>query len=121
MSESVRGVNKSAWAQCEAANGWPKNTPARTMDTPMTDASATRPGRILYIHRPVSRAAGIVTRIVNIPQALSLRAFTTTMATLDSVQTMMNSVTMEVVTPEMGPMVRRADFGGGRPSWRRRD
>src|ERR1041385_5841645 len=88
------------------------------MTTPMTDASAILPGRILYIHRPVSRAAGMVTMMVNMPQALSERALTTTMATLAKVQTMMNRVAMEVVRPDRGPMLARAILGSERPFWR---
>ena len=47
----------------------------------MSEASPTRPGRILFIHSPVIKAAGMVTTIVNMPQELSLKAITTTLAT----------------------------------------
>ena len=88
-------------------------TPAITMATPMTDASPTRPGRTLYIQNPVRRAAGIVTTMVNIPQALSLRAFTTTMLTLARMAMTMKSVATEVVKPDTRPMEWRAILGRG--------
>ena len=40
--------------------------------TPINDASPIAPGRILFIHKPGHKAAGIVTTIVNMPQGLSL-------------------------------------------------
>ena len=86
------------------------------MLTPIADASAMRPGRILYIHKPVISAAGIVTRIVNMPQELSASAFTTTIPTLASVQMMMNSVAMLVVTPATGPIVSRAILRQAEPA-----
>ena len=45
------------------------------------------------------------------PQGLSASALTTTIPTLASVQTMMNSVAMLVVTPATGPIVSRAICG----------
>ena len=77
-------------------------TPSMTIVTPTADASPTFPGRILYIHKPVISAAGIVTRIVNTPHELSASAFTTTIATLAKVQTMMNKVANVVVIPATG-------------------
>src|ERR1041384_8153999 len=88
------------------------------MTTPITDASATLPGRILYFHSPVNSAAGIVTTIVNMPHALSLNALTTTMPTLASVMTIMKSVATDVVTPESRPMFDRAILGNDNPSSR---
>ena len=87
-----------------------------TIVTPMTEASPTLPGRILYIHAPVSSAAGIVTRIVNMPHELWLSALTTTIATLASTATTMNSVAIAVVAPATGPIVFRAIFGSVCPS-----
>ena len=80
------------------------------MATPKTDASPTLPGRILYIHAPVSRAAGIVTRIVNMLHELSLSTFTTTIATLASTAITMNSAATAVVVPATGPMSVAGDF-----------
>ena len=34
----------------------------------MIDASTTRPGRMLYIHKPTNRAIGMVQAMVNVPQ-----------------------------------------------------
>ena len=76
----------------------------------MSEASPMRPGRILYIQKPVSSAAGIVTTIVNMPQELSLRALTTTIATPASVAMTMNSVARVVVTPATGPMQVAGDL-----------
>ena len=84
----------------------------------MALASATLPGRILYIQRPVSSAAGIVRRIVNIPHEDSARALTTTIATLAIVHTMMNMVATLVVTPATRPMLSRAMRGRLSPPWR---
>jgi hypothetical protein len=81
----------------------------------MIEASPTLPGRILYIHAPVNSAAGIVARIVNMPQELSLSAFTTTIATLASTATTINSVVSAVVAPPTGPMNVRASFGSVSP------
>ena len=68
----------------------------------MIEASPTRPGRILYIQNPVTSAAGMVTTIVNMPQALSFRALTTTIATPARVATMMKSVAIVVAVPAIG-------------------
>ena len=88
------------------------------MVTPTADASATFPGRMRYIHKPVSSAAGTVTTIVNIPHALSASALTTTLPTLASVATTMKSVAMEVVTPDSSLMLLRASFASDSPSCR---
>ncbi len=87
-----------------------------TIVTPITDASAILPGRSLYIQNPVMSAAGIVTTMVNIPHALSLKALTTTMPILARMVMMMKSVAMDVVTPANGPMFSRAIFGSDNPS-----
>ena len=57
----------------------------------------------------------MVTTIVNMPQALSFRALTTTIATPARVATMMKSVAMVVAMPAMGPSRLRAIFGSDRP------
>src|SRR5262245_42793720 len=111
ITDSVDFSNNSQCPMPDSANGFPKITPAITIATPMADASATLPGRILYIHNPVSNAAGTVTTMVNIPHALSFSAFTTTMPTLASVMTMMNSVATEVVMPDSFPIFERAILG----------
>ena len=92
--------------------------PSSTSVTPISDASPTRPGRILYIQRPVIRAAGIVTTIVNMPQALSLRALTTTIATPASVAMMMNSVASVVVDAgdRAQEVAGRSSAATGRPA-----
>src|SRR5438046_576228 len=97
MIDNVCFVNNNDPPKPDSANGFPNNTPANTITTPMMEASVTFPGRILYIQSPVSNAAGIVTIIVNIPHELSANAFTTTIPTLANVHTMMNSVATLVV------------------------
>ena len=84
----------------------------------MSEASPTRPGRILFIQNPVTRAAGMVTTIVNMPQALSFRALTTTIATPARVATIMKSVAIVVAVPAIGPSRLRAILGSDRPSKR---
>ena len=116
--DNVDLSSSSTWPRLDSANVRPKITPAMTIVTPMADASATLPGRILYIHNPVSSAAGIVSRIVNIPHGLSANAFTTTNPILASVQIRMNNVATELVTPATGPIFFRAICGNDSPSWR---
>src|SRR5690348_13225257 len=48
----------------------PTTTAASTRAPPITDASATRPGRMRYIHRPTNRAIGTVQAMVNVPHEL---------------------------------------------------
>ena len=59
---------------------WPPTSPNINSTTPITDASATLPGRKLFIHQPISSAIGIVLAIVNRPQGLPRSALTTTSA-----------------------------------------
>ena len=79
--------------------------PRVALATPDTAAARAELATAREFQNPVISAATMVTRIVNMPQALSLRAFTTTMATLARVTTTMNSVVMEVVMPEKPPML----------------
>ena len=58
----------------------------------------------------------MVTTIVNMPQELSLKAITTTLATPASVTITMNSVATVVTAPETGPSSRRAILGKESPS-----
>ena len=78
---------------------------------PMIEASPTRPGRILYIQNPVTSAAGMVATIVNMPQALSSRVLTTTIATPASVATTMKSVAIVVAVPAIGTEQVSRDLG----------
>src|ERR1039457_543277 len=116
ISDNVGLSNNNQCDMPESANGFPRKTPSMTMVTPMTDASAILPGRTLYIQKPVTSAAGIVTTMVNIPQALSLSALTTTMPMLARIVMMMNSVATDVVIPDRGPILRRAISGSDNPS-----
>src|SRR5438552_11923412 len=118
MTDSVDFSNSSQCPMPDSANGFPRNTPSNTIVTPITEASATLPGRILYIQSPVKSAAGIVAMMVNIPHALSLSAFTTTMPTLANVITMMNNVAIDVVIPDSLPILARALWGSESPSCR---
>src|SRR4051794_40338030 len=45
----------------------PRKTAPSVRAAPTIDASTTLPGRSLYIHRPTSRAMGIVQAMVNVP------------------------------------------------------
>ena len=56
--------------------------------------------------------------MVNMPHELSLSAYTTTMPMLARMVMIMNSVAMDVVIPENGPMFSRAIFGSDNPSRR---
>ena len=88
------------------------------MVTPISDASPIRPGRILFIQKPVKRAAGIVTTTVNIPQALSFRSFTTTLAVAAKVARMISSVATVMAMPAEGPSSSRVICGNDLPLWR---
>src|ERR1043166_9412558 len=116
--DNVGLSNNNQCARPEPANGCPRNTPSITTVTPITEASATLPGRSLYIQKPVTSAAGIVTTIVNIPHALSDSALTTTIPMLARIVIMMNMVAMDAVMPDNGPILLRAIFGSDNPSCR---
>ncbi len=118
INDRVDLSNKSQCERAESANGFPRNTPSITIVTPITDASVILPGRSLYIQKPVTRAAGIVTMIVNMPHALSLKALTTTIATLARMATMMNNVAIDVVIPNSGLILLRAILARDNPSYR---
>src|SRR5271165_5394289 len=48
----------------------PATVAASTPTAPMSDASTTRPLRILYIHNPTNNAMGMVHAMVKVPQEL---------------------------------------------------
>jgi len=58
----------------------PTATATSSSTTPNTVEPLIEPGRILWDQTPITRAMGMVQRIENTPQALSLREFTTTRA-----------------------------------------
>ncbi len=118
MSESVGLLKRSIGPSADSAKGRPSTTPISTMATPIAVASPTFPGRMRYIQVPVISAAMIVATMVNMPQELSLNAFTTTMATLARVTMTMKSVASEAVNPEKPPMLFWAIFGSESPSSR---
>ncbi len=102
----------------ESSNHLPSTTPKSTRLTPINEASPTRPGRSLFIHKPVIRAAGMVTTMANTPQGLSLRALTTAMPDPAKVAMTTNSVATRVIVPETGPSSLAAIFGSDSPSCR---
>src|SRR4051812_15743298 len=57
-----------AWPRAVSLMYPPRNTAPSVNAAPTSDASTTLPGRSLYIHRPTSRAIGIVQAMVNVPQ-----------------------------------------------------
>src|SRR4051794_18331588 len=57
-----------AWPRAVSLTYPPRNTAPSVNAAPTIDASTTLPGRSRYIHRPTSRAMGIVQAIVNVPQ-----------------------------------------------------
>ena len=118
MSDNCGLLSSSQWRSDESSNGFPRNTPASTSATPISEASTIRPGRITFIHSPVKSAAGMVTTMVKVPQALSLRALTTTMAEAARVAMTMKSMATRVMAPQTGPRRLAAIFGNDRPSWR---
>src|SRR3954453_19806489 len=56
-----------AWPRAVSLMYPPRNTAPSVRAAPTSDASTTLPGRSLYIHRPTSKAMGIVQAIVNVP------------------------------------------------------
>ncbi len=62
-------VRLKAWAMPDpGAIIPPMKVAARVRAAPMSDASTTFPGRILYMYRPTNKAMGIVQAMVNVPQ-----------------------------------------------------
>ena len=59
-----------------------------------------------------------MTTIVNMPQALSFNALTTTLPVAANVVTMMISVASVAATPATGPSRFRTNCGSDLPSWR---
>src|SRR3954471_10203308 len=57
-----------AWPRAVSLMYPPRNTAPSVRAAPTIDASTTLPGRRRYIHRPTSRAMGIVQAMVNVPQ-----------------------------------------------------
>src|SRR5690242_11838380 len=61
-------VRLKAWPKPVSLIQPPKKTAPSVRLAPMMEASTVFPGRNLYIHRPTSRAIGIVQAIVKVPQ-----------------------------------------------------
>src|SRR4051794_8829878 len=55
------------WPTSWLATHPPAKVATSVRAAPMIDASITRPGRILYMYRPMNRAIGIVQAMVNVP------------------------------------------------------
>src|SRR6476620_3298201 len=60
-------VRLNAWPKAVSLIQPPRKTAPSVRVAPTIDASTVFPGRTLYIHRPTSRAIGIVQAIVNVP------------------------------------------------------
>ena len=69
---------------------------------PMTVASATLPGRMLFIHRPMKSAMGIVVDSVKRPHGLSRSALTTTSASTASRMIMIAKIATIAAMPATG-------------------
>src|SRR3954467_2986986 len=61
-------VRLNAWPSAVSLIQPPRKTAPSVRVAPTIDASTVFPGRSLYIHRPTSRAIGIVQAMVNVPQ-----------------------------------------------------
>src|SRR3989339_1968107 len=77
----------------------PATTAKRTNITPMVEASPTLFFRQTSIYRPMPMAMGIVRKIVKVPQALSARALTTTMAKPAKAVITINRMAAKVTPP----------------------
>src|SRR5260370_40066309 len=75
-------VSEKIGASGDPGTHAPRTVAASTPAPPMSDASTTRPLRILYIHRPTKSAMGIVHAIVNVPHELPGTTWTALSGTL---------------------------------------
>ena len=85
---------------------------------PITVASATLPGRMWFIQRPMSRAMGIVQEIVKRPHGLSRSALTTTSASTASRMIMIAKIATIAARPATGLTSSFAIFPSDLPSRR---
>ncbi len=75
---------------------------ANSSAMPITVASATFPGRMWFIQRPMSRAIGIVHAMVKRPHGLSRSALTTTSASTASRMIMIAKIAIIAARPATG-------------------
>ena len=94
-------VNAAAQTGC-CDTHCPPTSPHISSTTPITDASTTLPGRMLFIHQPISRAIGMVVAIVNSPHGLSRSALTTTSASTASRMIMIARIATIAASPATG-------------------
>ncbi len=102
----------------DAATSLPPQRLNSSSRKPRVEHSSTFPGRRKRKYKPMKTAIGIVMRMVNVPQGLPLRAFTTTSPTTASRTIMIKSTVTSETNPPTLPISSRAIWPSVLPSRR---